>query len=145
MAHAVVNHFEAVKIQKQNREQSLFTSPGLLNKPPEPVDKEQAVGKAGKWIGHLAFGDVRLRPCHPQGSSRLVEYRQPSVQHPPKRAVFVEHPMLALKVRRGTAAMSSYFFLDPLSIRVMNSVEPFFRPSPISSSFQPSMAFQRGE
>ena len=64
MTHAVINHFEAIKIQKKNREQSVLAPFRMLDKPPQAVDKKQPVWKAGKRIGHLSLCDVCLRASH---------------------------------------------------------------------------------
>jgi hypothetical protein len=64
MAHAVVNHFEAVKVQKQNREQRVFAAFRMFNEAPEPVDKKQPVWKARKRVGYFSLRDVRLRAGH---------------------------------------------------------------------------------
>src|SRR2546430_15759833 len=76
MAHAVVDHFEAVKIQKQNREQGVLTPLCVFDEPPKPVYEKQPVGQPSQRIGYLSLGDVGLRACHSQGFSRIVEYRE---------------------------------------------------------------------
>src|ERR1700756_5279954 len=98
MAHAVIDHFEAVKIQKQNREQGILLPLRMLDEPSKPVDEQQPVWQARKRIRYLSFRDVRLRPGHSQCSSGIVDDGEASIQHPAKRAVLVEHPMLALEM-----------------------------------------------
>ena len=99
----------------------------MFDEPPKPVYEKQPVGQPSQRIGYLSLGDVGLRACHSQGFSRIVEYREPPIQHPPKCSVFVEHPVLALEVRRRAIAMGGYLFFHSFSIGVMNPVEPFLR------------------
>src|SRR6266702_11243 len=99
----------------------------MFDESPKPVYEKQPVRQASQRIGHLSLSDVGLRAGHPQSFSRIVEYREPSVQHPAECAVLVEHSMLALEVRRRAIAMGGYLFFYSFSICVMNPVEPFFR------------------
>src|SRR5207249_11592508 len=116
MAHAVVDHFEAVKIQKQNCEQGVLTPLCVFDEPPKPVYEKQPVSQPSQGIGYLSFGDVGLRAGHSQGFSRIVEYSEPPMQHPPKRSIFVEPPVLAVEVRSRAIAMVGYRFFHSFSI-----------------------------
>src|SRR2546421_4104079 len=62
----------------------------MFDQSPKPVYEKQPVRQTSQRIGHLSLSDVGLGAGHPQSFSRIVEYREPSVQHPAKRAVLVE-------------------------------------------------------
>src|SRR5690348_10942500 len=96
----------------------------MFDKAPKPVDKKQAVWKARKWVGHLSLGDVRLRAGHSQSFSGIVGDGETPIQHPAKRTVLVEHPMLALEMRRRAVAVRGDLLLNPLPIGIVNSIEP---------------------
>src|SRR5438874_13482554 len=98
----------------------------MFDQSPKPVYEKQPVRQTSQRIGHLSLSDVGLGAGHPQSFSRIVEYREPSVQHPAKRAVLVEHAMLALEKTRRAVALRGHLLFDSLAICVMNSIDPLF-------------------
>src|SRR5437016_11669414 len=54
----------------------------------------------------------------------------PSVQHPPKAAIFMQYAVLTLKVRSQAFLMGGNLLFDSFSVRVMDPVKPFFRSVP---------------
>ena len=76
MTEAVIDHLEAIEIEKQHGKERVFTALTVLDGPSQAINEEQTVGQSGQWVGQCLApeaGDGALHVFVVQASGHAVE------------------------------------------------------------------------
>ena len=112
MSQAVIDHLEAIEIQKEQCEQIMEATNSAFQTALKAVDEQRPVRQAGQMIVksvvqqllfcELPRCDIRLRSGHPIGLTVGVPNSQTARNHPAVVPILMENPVLRLEVRSGS-------------------------------------------
>ena len=133
-ADAVVEHLEAVEVEKQDREVEVGLAALVLDGLLEALEQHAAAGQAGELVveavgsdpgfGALAVGDVGQRAGQGHGPPPAVAADEAAAEHPAKAAVALTHAVLELVDDRAPVDVGADVRAQAREVVVVDAGEP---------------------
>src|SRR5258708_39615855 len=95
-----------------------------LDRAIEQIGEQDVIGQARQRIGHLRVGNVGERSGETLRGSVTISDRRSATVYPPKRAVSMQHPVLAFVVPLAAAEVRVERVLDAHDVVAVDTREP---------------------